>query len=44
MAKATTFTLKVIFGEQASAYAAEHGYAKTKKKIDAGKLDGYNGE
>lgn len=34
------FILQVVFGEQASDYAAERGFAAAKKRIESGRLEG----
>lgn len=38
------FILRIIFGETASEEACEKGFAKTKRKIEKGTLEGAVGE
>lgn len=41
MPKKKKYTLKVVFGEEASSYAGDNGFAKANKRINEGKLEGY---
>ena len=41
MPKDKKYTLKVVFGEVASSYAGDYGFARANKRINEGKLEGF---